>query len=343
MTASTRNIAGLSRERRELLELLLKEQRAAKSTFPLSYAQQRLWFLDQLQPGNVSYNVPLGVRLKGRLDVGALDRSLREIVRRHESLRTTFESRDGRPFQRVSPEVRLTLGLTDLAAMPEGERDAEAGRLAEEEARTPFDLEAGPLIRARLLRLGPEEHLALLTMHHIVSDGWSMGVLVREVAALYEAFTQGKESPLPELPIQYADYAAWQREQLSGEALEEQLSYWKGQLAGAPAVLELPTDRPRPVVQTYVGAHEALVLDAELSAGIRELGRRQGATLFMTLLAGFGALLSRYTGQEDIVVGTDVANRTRSELESLIGFFVNQLALRTDLSRRPTFEELLGR
>ena len=317
--------------------------RGGDAELPLSYAQQRLWFLDQLEPDAPFFNVPAGVRLSGRLDVEALERALREVVRRHESLRTTFGSQDGRPVQRVSEEVRLTFGLIDLSGQPEREREERARELAVEEARTPFSLSEGPLVRARLLRLGDQDHVALFTMHHIISDGWSMGVLVREVTALYEAFTRGEPSTLPELPIQYADYAAWQREHLSGETLEEQLSYWKGQLAGAPPVLELPTDRPRPAAQSYRGSHHPVIFDLELSERLRAFSQQQGVTLFMTLLAGFDVLLSAYTRRADIVVGSDVANRTRAELEGLIGFFVNQLVLRTDLSGDPTFAELLAR
>jgi non-ribosomal peptide synthetase component F/alpha-ketoglutarate-dependent taurine dioxygenase/acyl carrier protein len=310
---------------------------------PLSFAQQRLWFLDQLDPNAPYFNVPAAVQLSGRLDVRALEQSLNEIVRRHESLRTTFAARDGLPAQHVAPELTLKLAVTDLGALPAAERTTEVTRLASEEALTPFDLAVGPLVRARLLRLSDDEHVALFTMHHIISDGWSMGVLIREVAALYEAFSHGAPSPLAELPIQYADYAAWQREHLSGAALEAHLDYWRQQLAGAPAVLELPTDRPRPAAQSYRGAHHPVILDLELSEGVRSLSRQQGVTLFMTLLAAFDALLFKYTNRADVVAGSDVANRPRAEVEGLIGFFVNQLVLRTDLSGDPTFTELLGR
>jgi amino acid adenylation domain-containing protein len=316
----------------------------AGEVLPLSFAQQRLWFLDKFEQGSSFYNLPAMVRISGAtLDVSALEKSLREVTRRHEVLRTTFTIVAGQPVQVISPESNFTLPLIDLSRLPSTQRDAEAQRHAREEAQGAFDLSAGPLVRARLLRLSAEEHLLLLTMHHIVSDGWSMGVLVREVAALYSAYSRGEESPLEELTIQYGDYAEWQREWLKGEVLERQLSYWREQLAGAPPVLELPTDRPRPAVKTYNGAAVPLRLSRELSEGLAGLSRREGATPFMTLLAAFQLLLWRYSGQADISVGTPVANRTRGETEGLIGFFVNTLVLRTDLSGEPTFRELLGR
>ncbi|MCA1633792.1 MAG: amino acid adenylation domain-containing protein, partial [Acidobacteria bacterium] len=312
------------------------------SGLPLSFAQQRLWFLDQLEPGTSAYNIPAAVRLRGELDIPVLERTLSEVVRRHEVLRTTFETVGEEPRQVIHPAEPIRLGVRDLSPMAEEEREAEAVRLAAEESRRPFDLSRDLMLRASLLRLGEQDHVVLFTLHHIASDGWSMGVLVREVAALYQSYLKGEESPLEELPIQYADYAAWQRARLQGEALEGQLSYWKRQLSGLP-VLELPTDRPRPAVQSFKGAYESLELGSELSAGLKELSRREGATLFMTLLAGWQALLSRYSGQEDISVGSFIANRNRAETEGLIGFFLNNLALRTDLSGNPTFRELLAR
>ena len=308
---------------------------------PLSYAQQRLWVLEQLAPGSGAYHLPIGVRLRGRLNVEALRETLSEVVRRHESLRTTFAEVDGRPVQLIAPPTPLPLPLTDLNAIPEDERETEALRLAQEEAASPFDLTAGPLVRAKLLKLSDDEHVALFTMHHIISDGWSMGVLVREVSALYEAFAHGRPSPLADLPIQYADYAAWQRGWLQGEVLEEQLSYWRGQLGNELHVLELPTDRPRPPMQTYRGSQRTISLSREVTAKLQRVSRRHGASLFMTLLAGFKTLLHRYTGQTDITVGTPVANRDRVEIENLIGFFVNTLVLRTDLSGDPSFGELV--
>jgi len=264
---------------------------------PLSFAQERLWFLEQLEPGNTAYNIAAAYRLRGPLDVAALERSLNEIVRCHEVLRTTFATMDGRPVQVIAPEMSLTLPVEDLQELPEAEREAEAQRLLTEEAQRPFDLEKGPLLRAALLRLDEEEHVLLLTMHHIVSDGWSMGVFNRELAVLYEAFSVGKPSPLPELPIQYADFAVWQREWLQGEVLEEQLAYWREHLGGDLSVLELPTDRPRPAAQSFRGATQSFVLSGDLTESLKALSRREGVTLFMTLLAAFKTLLYRYTGR----------------------------------------------
>ncbi|MGE0127977.1 MAG: amino acid adenylation domain-containing protein [Blastocatellales bacterium] len=309
---------------------------------PLSYTQQRLWFLDQLEPGSSAYNIPAAVRLTGMLDTEAIAQSFNEIVRRHESLRATFVTVNGQPAQLIASAQTLNLPVMDLCGLPETERESEAMRMAAEEARQSFDLARGPLLRLRLLKLGGEEHIALMTMHHIISDGWSIGILIREFAALYEAFTAGRPSPLPDLPIQYSDFAIWQQEWLQGEALGTQLAYWKRQLAGLTA-LELPTDRPRPPVQTFRGAWQSLLLSAEQAESLKALSRREGVTLFMTLLAAFQTLLHHDTNQDDIVVGADIANRNRRETEDLIGFFVNQLVLRTDLSGNPTFRELLGR
>jgi amino acid adenylation domain-containing protein len=310
---------------------------------PASFAQQRLWFLHQLDPESHSYNIPAAVRLNGHLDLSALERSLQEIVRRHEALRTTFGMVDGQPVQIITPHAPSALDMRDLTAYPEDEREAEALRLVREEAQAPFDLSVAPLVRMRLLKLTDSEHVLLLTMHHVVSDGWSMGVLVREMATLYEAFAKGEDSPLSEFPIQYADFAAWQRNRLRGDLLEQQLSYWRENLNGAPPLLELPIDRPRPSVQTSRGATVPIELPRELNDALNELGRREGVTLFMTLLAVFQTLLHRYTGQADIVVGSPIAGRTRAELESLIGFFVNTLVLRTDISGDPDFPTLLRR
>ena len=314
-----------------------------EQALPLSHAQQRLWFLDQLEGGSSFFNCPGAARLKGQLDVATLERSINEIIQRHESLRTSFPATGGQPVQLIAEEMRVDLSVEDLSHLPSGEAEAEAERCASEEAHQSFDLANGPLLRVRLLRLGAEDHVVLFTMHHIIADGWSIGVLMREVGALYEAFSRGNDSPLAELPIQYADYAVWQREWLSGAVLERQLEYWKNHLAGAPAVLELPTDRPRPAEQTFRGARLPVVLSAELSESLRVLNRREGVTMFMTLFAGFNALLNYYSGAEDMVVSTDLANRNRMETEGLIGFFVNQLPLRTSLAGNPTFSELLQR
>ena len=310
---------------------------------PLSFAQERLWFLSQLEAESALYSVPGALRLTGPLDVAALERTLEELVRRHESLRTTFVFRDGVPGQVVADATRPALPLDDLSALPPEEREAEARRRVNDEARRPFDLVRGPLFRARLLRLAPEEHVLVLVMHHVVSDGWSLGVLFREVGALYAALAAGEEPRLPELPVQYADFAAWQRAWLGGGVLSGQLAYWRERLADAPAVLELPTDRPRRAVYRYVGAQETRLLPAALADRLRELSRREGATLFMTLLGAFQLLLTRYSGQEDLVVGTPIAGRTQAEVEGLIGFFINTLVLRTDLSGDPGFTELLAR
>src|ERR1041385_5374802 len=315
-------------------------RRQNRETSPLSFAQQRLWFLDQLDSSR-AYNIPKPVRLVGSLCVDALERALSEIIRRHEMLRTVFVERDGSPVQVLKAQEQFTLPSTDLSHM--AERETEMRRVAIEEAHRPCDLTAGPLLRVQLLRLAEAEHVVLFTMHHIISDGWSLGVLVKEVAALYEAYVNGEESRLPELEIQYADYAAWQREWLKGEVLEEQLSYWRRQLGGELPVLELPADRPRPAVQSFRGGRQSITLSEELTQQLKALSQREGCTLFMTLLAAFQILRSRYTGQDDIVVGTPIANRTRSEVEPLIGFFVNTLALRTDLSGDPSFRELLQR
>ena len=308
---------------------------------PLSFAQQRLWFLDKLLAGSPVYNLSSALRLKGPLRVRALEQALTEIVRRHEALRTTFPDEDGQPMQVIAPPAPVSLPVTDLSGLAPEEREQQARRLAEAEAQLSLNLAEGPLLRVSVLRLAEDEHVLLLTMHHIISDGWSMGVLTRELTALYEAFVEGRPSPLPELPIQYADFAAWQREWLSGGVLEAQLRFWRKQLAEAP-LLELPTDRPRPPAQSYRGAQERRLLSAELTEAVRELSRREGATLFMTLLAAFKALLRYYTGQHDIVVGTPVANRGRESTEGLIGFFANTLVLRTGVSDEMSFSEILG-
>jgi len=310
---------------------------------PLSFAQQRLWFLDQLEPGNFFFNMPVAFRLTGGLDAAVLERAVNEVIKRHESLRTTFSEVEGQPVQVIAPALSLTVEFVDLNDLPQAERDAETSRLATREAQRPFDLAHGPLLRAVLLRTEMEEHVAIFTMHHIVSDGWSMGVLVREVTQAYAALSRGEEVQLAELAVQYADYAVWQREWLSGAVLDGQLSYWREQLGGELAPLDLPTDRARPAVQTYRGARLALKLSPPLTATLKGLGRQEGATLFMTLLAAFQVLLYSYSKQEEIVVGTDVANRNQLEIEPLIGFFINQLVLRTDLSGDPTFRQLLSR
>ncbi|WP_328516786.1 amino acid adenylation domain-containing protein, partial [Ralstonia pseudosolanacearum] len=307
---------------------------------PLSFAQQRLWFLAQMEGGSEAYHIPVGLRLTGELDADALRRALNRIVARHEALRTRFVAEDGQAVQRVaSADVGLTLDWVDLSA--EEAPEHQLSLQAETEAQAPFDLEQGPLIRGRLVKLGEQEHVLLITMHHIVSDGWSQGVLARELGTLYEAYRAGKTDPLPALPIQYADYAVWQRRWLEGGELQRQGAYWEQALAGAPTLLSLPTDRARPAQQDYAGGSVEVVFDETLSAGLKRLSQRHGTTLFMTVLAGWSALLSRLSGQDEVVVGSPVANRTRSEVEGLIGVFVNTLALRVEVGGA-TVSELLG-
>jgi amino acid adenylation domain-containing protein len=316
---------------------------AREGALPLSFAQERLWFLSRLHPDSAFYNVPAIVRLAGAVDAAALERALGEIVRRHESLRTTFPEQGGQPRQAVAPFSGFALAVHDLSPLSDAEREAELERRARAEAARPFDLAAGPLFRAALVRLGEGDHALLLTMHHIVSDGWSLDVLFRELRALYGAFRRGEPSPLPDLPVQYADFAAWQRAQLRGEALERELAWWRERLDGAPALLELPTDHPRPAAQSFRGEREAFHLPSTLAARLQALGRREGATPFMVLLAAFQVLLAKHSGADDVVVGTPIAGRTRRETEELIGFFANTLALRTDLSGDPAFREVLAR
>ncbi|WP_308477855.1 condensation domain-containing protein, partial [Myxococcus fulvus] len=310
---------------------------------PLSFAQQRLWLIDQLQPGSAAYNVPLAIHLSGELSLPALQRALDALMERHESLRTSFALHDGQPFQLIAPSLSLPLTCVDLRQVPVDEREERLTQLSEEAARLPFDLSQGPLIRVALLRADDRKHILLLTMHHIVSDGWSMDVLFRELNALYTAFVRDASAPLSALSIQYADFAVWQRQWLQGERLDAQLAYWKEQLAGAPPFLPLPTDFPRPAIQTFRGAVARRSLPLSLLDSLKRLSRKEGTTLFMTLLAGFQVLLRRYSGQTDISVGTPIANRNRAELEGLIGFFVNSLVMRTDVSGAPSFRELLRR
>jgi amino acid adenylation domain-containing protein len=311
---------------------------------PLSFAQERLWLIERLTPGRTAYNIALALAGEGDLSVAALAAALGEVVRRHETLRTTFaEGQEGerRPVQTIAPAGGWRLPMVDLSGLPAAARSAATERLAAEEASRPFDLERGPVLRATLLRRGEADHALLLDIHHIAADGWSMGIVVEEIAALYGAALAGSPSPLPELAVQYADFAVWQRRWLSGEVLERQLAYWREQLADAPA-LALPTDRPRPA-RGFQGAVEPFVLGAARTAGLAALSRRQGATLFMTLLALFETLLGRYTGQEDVVLGSPIANRNRAETEGLIGFFVNSLVMRGDLTGDPSFVALLAR
>ena len=308
---------------------------------PLSYAQQRLWFLDQLEPNSPFYNISLALHLAGNLQVDVLEKSLQEIIQRHESLRTNFATIEGNPVQVIKPESNWQLTLVNGKDSPKYREEQEIKKWLEIHSHQPFDLANDSLIRATLLKLSDTEHFLLICLHHIVSDGWSMGVFIEELTTLYNAYTKGLEPLLQELPIQYADFAIWQREYLQGEIRENQLNYWQKQLAAAPALLHLPTDYPRPLQQSFQGDRIKCILSPELSQGLNKLSREKGVTLFMTLLTAFQTLLYRYTGQTDILVGTPIANRTRSELAGLIGFFVNTLVLRTDLARNPSFSELL--
>ncbi|MFD2169209.1 amino acid adenylation domain-containing protein [Tumebacillus lipolyticus] len=310
---------------------------------PLSFAQQRLWVVDRLLPDTAVYNMPFAVRLKGALQQAEMERSLSEIIRRHEILRTTFAEVDDQPMQVIAEPVWQPLPILEIGGLSAKQQELEMRRHMQAEAVRPFDLQEGPLVRFTLLRLNQDDHVLLLNMHHIVSDGWSMGVFIQEFAALYEAYRAGLPSPLPELAIQYADYAVWQRNWLTGDVLQAQLDYWKEQLGGERTVLRLPTDRPRPAQNRHLGATERFELSNEVSESLRSLSHRLGATLFMTLLAAFNILLSRYSGDEDISVGTSIAGRQRREIENLIGFFVNTLVMRNDLSGDPSFLELIER
>ncbi|HEV2964303.1 MAG TPA: amino acid adenylation domain-containing protein [Candidatus Angelobacter sp.] len=335
-------------QRRQLLARLLRDQSLGQpkakvvKRAPMSFAQQRLWFLEQLIGGSALYNMPCPQRFQFALDVDVLRRSLNEIVRRHEVLRTTFGVSGGTPAQIIATEMNLELPVEDLRDVPPQQRELDAWRLTTEDAHTPFDLRTGPLIRVKLLRLADDDYMFLLTIHHIVFDGWSTGVFFRELTALYSAFITGQPSPLPELAIQYSDFSVWQRDWLQGEVLERQLSYWKGQLADLTP-LNLPADRTRPALPSFRGASHLVHVDVEVIDRLRSLCEEQDATLFMVLLAAFQVLLHRYSGQDDIVLGSPVANRNRAETEALIGFFVNPLVMRTSLAGDPSFRQLLDR
>ena len=309
---------------------------------PLSFAQQRLWFVQQLSPDNDSYNMLEALRLDGALNIVALEQSLNELVRRHEILRTTFPTVDGKPIQKIAPATTLNLSIHDLQGLSADEQTTQIQQIAESQASAPFNLAFGPLVQFTLLQLSLKEYVLLLKMHHIIYDGWSLNIFFGELSQLYAAFTQGLPNPLPELSIQYADFAFWQRQWLTGEVLERQVNYWQKQLAGVPPVLKLPTDKPRPPIQTFQGAAKSLVLDRELTQRLQHLSQQSDATLFMTLLAAFLVLISRYTGQPDIIVGSPIANRNSPQIEQLMGFFANTLALRGNLSNNPSFAEFLA-
>jgi len=320
----------------------VSRERQGGEKLPLSFAQQRLWFLAQIAPNNPFYNYPGAVRLESKSDLETLERVINEIVRRHEVLRTRFEVEQGKPFQVIDEWEPRKLEVEDLTSLPWEEREKEISRRVREEAMTGFDLSKGPLLRVKILKIEEDEHIALYTMHHIICDGWSMEILNREIGTLYQAFSAGEPSPLAELPIQYADFAVWQRQWLQGEVLEEKLEYWRKNLAGVEN-LELPIDHPRPAVASYRGAKHPFKRERELAEKLRELSRREGVTLFMTLLAGFDVLMNRYSGQQDIALGTEIANRNRAETEGLIGFFVNQLVMRAQVKAGESFRELLKR
>ncbi|HEY0605461.1 MAG TPA: condensation domain-containing protein, partial [Herpetosiphonaceae bacterium] len=346
------SITDFSAEEFELLGYLLEEEgtiddrqvirsRDPHAEIPLSFAQERLWFLDQWDPGNPAYNLLFAARVKGDLQVDAFKRSLNEILRRHEALRTTFRVVDGQPHQIIAPTLELPLSVIDLSPLPHAEQHVALQQHVAEHSRQRFDLATGRLLRADLLRLDPHEHLFLLTIHHIIFDGWSIGVFLRELTVLYEAFVKGRPSPLPPLPVQYADFAIWEREWLQGDVLEQQLGYWQRQLDGNLPVLELPGDYPRPPVMTHEGSFREQLFPAALSRRLHALSQTEGATLFMTLLAAFYVLLFRYTGEADLLVGSPIANRAFVDLEPLVGFFLNTLVLRADLSGNGSFRRLL--
>jgi Condensation domain len=355
MPKTTDRLANLSPAKRALLEQrLLKKsagappipgirRRQTDDPSPLSFAQQRLWFLDQLEPGNSTYNAAIGLRLRGPLREDAVRAALQTIVARHEVLRTVYLAPDGNPFQKVLNDFQVELRAIDLRNLPEGAREAGAKILVTKEVRRPFNLTRDLMLRPTLLRIAETDHLLLLTTHHIASDGWSKGVIYSEFERLYNAALSGDPAALPDLPVQFADFALFQRRRLEGAELDKQVAFWTRHLSGAPQVLELQTDRPRPPVQTFRGEHLPVSFPGALYDGLKGLGRRAGTTPYMTLLAAFNALLAAYTRQENILVGSPMAGRNHVETEGLIGFFVNTLVLRTDLAGNPTFVELLGR
>ncbi|HEX6047549.1 MAG TPA: condensation domain-containing protein, partial [Pyrinomonadaceae bacterium] len=341
MNREYRNLAGLGENKLALLRQLLERDGDALNALPLSFAQQRLWFLDQLEPGSPLYNISAAVRLTGRLDIPALQLAIQEVVTRHESLRTIFIEIHGKPMQVVLDYMTVKMPVIDLTGLDQADCDARVAELTEDERQATFDLTDGPMLRVNLLRLGAESHKLLITLHHIVSDGWSTGILIREISLVYKSLVNGTAAALPELPIQYGDFAEWQREWLQGEELENQLGYWKARLAGAAPILELPADHPRPAVRSYRGRKQTILLDKDLAAQLDELSRRERVTLFMTLLASFQVLLHRYTHQHDILVGTPVANRSQLEAEPLIGLFANTLVMRANIEGESSFSDVL--
>ncbi|HEX2569029.1 MAG TPA: condensation domain-containing protein, partial [Polyangia bacterium] len=349
-------VAALTPEQRALLAKRLQQRldttrsqivpiERTTNTFPLSFAQERLWFIHQLEGIGALYSIPVAMRVRGRLDVAAIGRSLDELVKRHEALRTTFTTVEGQPVQVIGEPKSVPVQTIDLRAVPEAAREAEAHEKLLEIFREPFDLATGPLLRAAVLQLGEAEHILVCVVSHLVSDGLSTVLLLRELWSFYEAFVEGKPAQVPELPVQYVDFAAWQRQWLQGEVLSQQLGYWQEQLRAPLPVLDLPTDHPggRPALQAFDGAHHPLLIPRELTDALTALGQREGVTLFQIVLAGFQVLLHRYTGQDDVIIGSPIANRSRPELQNTIGFLVNNLTLRTRLNGDPTFGELLQR
>ncbi|MBV9209445.1 MAG: AMP-binding protein, partial [Acidobacteria bacterium] len=351
-------ISSLTPEQRALLESRLKKKGlqapAAPDVIPRrkdrdsiscppSIDQERLWFIEQLQPGNTAYNIFTASQIRGHLNVEVMERVVNELIRRHEAFRTTLQSVDGLPVQVIAPELKIELKPVDLQHLPVEERYAEALRLTTEDFSSPFDLEKGPLVRVRLIRMAEDDHVLHINMHHTITDRWSGAVFEKEMVVLYQAFAMGQPSPLPELPIQFADYAVWQRERMNGETYRNELAYWKKQLDGAPFVIDFPTDYPRPPIQTFSGSRVYVNYPKSLLDGLKELSRREGVTMFMTLTAAYNILLYRYTRQQDILVSAPIGNRIRPETENIVGYLLNLLILRTDLSGNPTFRELLKR
>jgi amino acid adenylation domain-containing protein len=354
MVQTLKDIATLSPTKRALFEVLLKEKglkvsriekilrQGQSQTFPLSFAQTRVWFLEQLEPGNPVYNETTTVKLKGRLNQVILEQSLHEIIRRHEILRTVFTTDQSEPVQRILPFQSVNLSLIDLSEIDSAQKEEELQKISSKTVLQPFDLKTGPLLRASLFKLNETEHILLLVLHHIATDGWSSRILIKEMMAVYEAYCTGTPAPLKELPVQYADFAVWQRNWLQGEVLDKQITYWKQQLGGKLPVLELPHDYPRPTTQTFHAGRESIILSTSFTEALHKLSQDSGATLFMTLLSAFKILLYRLTGLEDIIVGSPIAGRNRAEIEGLIGFFINTLALRTEVVGNLTFPELLA-
>ncbi len=338
-TVTDERRAALRQAKPEILRLIGTRGRIAAPSF----AQQRLWLFDRLVPGSCVYNIPEAIRWSGPIDIEALRQSFAAVVERHETLRTLFAEIDGYPVQVIAPQATVELPVVDFSHLPVDQREADAHRWARQEVHRPFDLSNGPLLRLGLARLDAHEHILVVTMHHIVADGWSMGLLVCDVTACYQAFVTTQPCPLPTPPIQYADYAHWQAQRLRGEWLEPQMAYWRRRLKGAAGALALPTPKARPAMQTFVGSLRSVTVPAALATSLKSLAQREQSTLFMVMLAAYKALLSLRTGQHDVIVGSPIAGRNHAQVESLIGFFINVLVLRTDLAGDPTFAELIGR